>query len=171
MIARVSPPADLVVATAVEHDRRWIGDRLTERWHSTEIVSRGRLVDARGLPAVVARTGGERVGLATYRLDERECELVTLDSFLPGAGVGSALLARVAEIAREHGCARMWLTTTNDNISALRFYQRRGLRLVAVHRDAIRQARLLKPSVPELGADGIPIRDELELELPLRFDG
>jgi hypothetical protein len=56
--------------------------------------------------------------------------------------------------------------TTNDNLRALRFYQRR-LRPLAVHRDAIARSRALKPSIPEVGVDGIPLRHELELELPL----
>jgi hypothetical protein len=58
--------------------------------------------------------------------------------------------------------------TTNDNLGALRFYQRRGLRLVALHVGAVAESRRLKPSIPEVGHDGIPIRDELELELELR---
>jgi Acetyltransferase (GNAT) family len=68
---------------------------------------------------------------------------------------------------REAGCRRVWLITTNDNLRALRFYQRRGFRLVAVHPDALARSRELKPSIPEIGLDGIPLRDELELELLL----
>jgi hypothetical protein len=55
----------------------------------------------------------------------------------------------------------------DDNTNALRFYQRRGMRLAGLHRDAIAGSRRLKPEIPETGADGIPIRDELELELVL----
>ena len=61
----------------------------------------------------------------------------------------------------------MWLITTNDNLNALRFYQGRGFRLVAVHPGAVEASRRLKPQIPELGSFGIPIRDELELELSL----
>jgi hypothetical protein len=59
------------------------------------------------------------------------------------------------------------LITTNDNTHALRFYQRRGLQLAALHRNAIEESRRLKPEIPQHGADGIPLRDELELELVL----
>jgi hypothetical protein len=59
------------------------------------------------------------------------------------------------------------LITTNDNIDAIRFYQRRGMRLVAVHRDAVDDARRAKPSIPMIGEYGIPIHDELEFELQL----
>jgi ribosomal protein S18 acetylase RimI-like enzyme len=82
-------------------------------------------------------------------------------------GVGSALLERVAAEARSRSCRRLWLITTNDNLNALGFYQRRGLRLVALRRDAIAEARKLKPEISAVGAQGIPIRDDIELELAL----
>jgi RimJ/RimL family protein N-acetyltransferase len=87
------------------------------------------------------------VGLATIDICDRQCELVTLDAFHEGQGVGSLLLNAVTEEARRHECRRLWLITTNDNLGALRFYQRRGLRLVAVHRGAVDEARSLKPSI------------------------
>ena len=86
----------------------------------------------------------------------------------PRVGAGTALIEAVAGAARAAGCARLWLITTNDNLRALRFYQRRGFRLAALHRDALARSRELKPSIAEIGLDGIPLRDELELELDLR---
>jgi ribosomal protein S18 acetylase RimI-like enzyme len=59
------------------------------------------------------------------------------------------------------------LLTTNDNLHALRFYQRRGFRLAALYPGALAEARKLKPSIPETGYHGIPIRDEIELEMSL----
>ena len=62
---------------------------------------------------------------------------------------------------------RLWLITTNDNTDALRFYLRRGFVLVAVHRDAVTYARQsIKPELPLVGYHQIPLRDEIELELP-----
>jgi GNAT superfamily N-acetyltransferase len=95
------------------------------------------------------------------------CELVTLDAVVPGQGVGSGLLRAVTEEARACGSSRLWLITSNDNLDAVRFYQRRGLRLVAVHRGAVDEARRLNPSIPLIGDLGIPLHDELELELNL----
>ena len=77
------------------------------------------------------------------------------------------MLAAVAEEAVRRGARRLWLITRNDNLDALRFYQRRGMRLCAIHRDAIDQARLVKPSNPLVGNFGIAIPDELELDLRL----
>jgi ribosomal protein S18 acetylase RimI-like enzyme len=147
-------------------DREWATRRLRDLW-GEGVVSRGRLLDATALPGFVAEEDGEPAGLLTYRIDGGDCEVVTINAFPRGAGVGTALMEAVAAAARDAGCRRVWLITTNDNLRALRFYQRRGFRLAALHRDALDRSRELKPSIPEVGLDGIPLRDELELELTL----
>ena len=119
-------------------------------------------------PALVARLDGERIGLLTYHVDAEGLEVVTLDSLREGLGVGHALLDAAEAEARRRGCRRFWLVTTNDNLRALGFYQRRGMRLVALRPGAMDEARLtVKPQLAEIGNDGIPLRDELELELAL----
>lgn len=142
---------------------------MVRHWGETDyVLSRGRVLHPAELPgycAVGAR--GRRLGLATYELAGPECQLVTLHALRPYRGIGTALLATVRQTAVAHGCHRLWLITTNDNLDALRFYQRRGLQLVAVHRDLREVAQRLKPSLPLLGEHGIPIRDELELEMRL----
>jgi ribosomal protein S18 acetylase RimI-like enzyme len=147
-------------------DRDWARAKLHGLWGET-VVSRGRVQDATVLPGFVAEQGGNPVGLLTYRVDGDDCEVVTIDAFPQGGGAGTALIDAAAAAAREAGCRRVWLITTNDNLRALRFYQRRGFHLVAVHRDALARSRELKPSIPEVGMDGIPLRDELELEFTL----
>jgi ribosomal protein S18 acetylase RimI-like enzyme len=95
-------------------------------------------------------------------------EVLTLHSQVEGAGAGSALLAAAAALARRRGCRRLWLVTTNDNLHALGFYQRRGLRLRAVHAGAVDRDRALKPEIAAVNPDNrIPLHDLLELELPL----
>jgi ribosomal protein S18 acetylase RimI-like enzyme len=148
-------------------DLPWLETLFAERWGGNVSVSRGVAHDTTALPGVIALFDEQRVGVATYRITGRDCELVTLDSVRDGAGVGTALVDAVARAARAEGAERLWLITTNDNLRALRFYQRYGFDLVAVHRDAVARSRALKPSIPEIGLDGIPIRHELELELPL----
>lgn len=149
-------------------DQSWIAGVLIERWGATTVVSRGRSHDAAQLPALVAEAGGERVGLATYCVEDDRCELVSLDALVPRLGVGSALLAAAKEVAEVEGCRRLWLITSNDNLDALRFYQRRGLRLVAVHPGAVDRAREIKPGIPETGLFGIALHDELELAMTFR---
>ncbi|WP_433173551.1 GNAT family N-acetyltransferase [Actinoallomurus sp. CA-150999] len=148
-------------------DVTWVREVFTERWGGVTSVSRGVAHNTTAIPGFVAHLDADRAGVATYRVGGRECELVTLDSVREGVGVGTALVDAVAGAARAAGVGRLWLVTTNDNLRALRFYQRYGFDLVAVHRDAVARSRALKPSIPEVGLDGIPIRHELELELPL----
>ncbi len=142
-------PADLAEAP-------WVAAQLQDAWGDDEtMLSRGLAHDATRLPALLAVDGSEILGLAVYRVADHETELVALDAVVPGRGAVSALLAAVVELARAAGCRRLWLITTNDNLDALRFYQRRGLRLAAVHRGAVDAARRVKPEIPEIGADGI----------------
>ena len=148
-------------------EREWVRRTLEELWSDGIVVSRGTVHEPSTLRGFVAEADGKPVGLLTYRIEAGECEVVTIDAFPEGAGAGTAMLEAVAVVAREEGCRRVWLITTNDNLRALRFYQRRGFHLVAVHPNALARSRELKPSIPEIGLDGIPLRDELELELSL----
>lgn len=155
----------LSIRALAEQDRNWLRALLTQRWHSPRIVTRGRIHQADSLPGFVAESGNGPVGVVTCRLEADQCEVVTLDSLIEGQGVGTALLTAVRDAARSAGCHRLWLITTNDNLRALRFYQKRGFVLAALHRDALQVSRKLKPEIPDIGTDGIPLRDEIELEL------
>ena len=153
-----------VIRELVDSDRAWAAGVLCEHWGSPQIVTRGVVHEADRLHGLVAWRGGERVGLATYRIDALRCELVSLNALLEKQGLGTALLSAVTQAARAAGCRRLWLVTTNDNTAALRFYQKRGFRIVAVHRNALAESRRLKPEMPLIGSDGIPLCDEIELE-------
>jgi GNAT superfamily N-acetyltransferase len=127
----------------------------------------GELVHPLDHPAPVAETaGGQLLGMLTYvpGRDWTQCENLTLHAGEQWHGTGTALVEAVRLLARRPGCTRLWVTTTNDNVDALRFYQRRGFRLVRVHRGAVDRSRAgLKPDIPRVGAYGIPKR-EIELE-------
>jgi GNAT superfamily N-acetyltransferase len=143
-------------------------DHLVSKWGSTVVASHGRLHDLRELPALAVRGRGRLLGLAFYTIEQRECELVAIDALEPGHGVGAALLEAAIGTARTEGCSRLWLVTTNDNTHAMRFYQRHGMRLVAAYPGAADLARAaLKPEIPVVGQDGIPIHDEIEFEIRL----
>jgi GNAT superfamily N-acetyltransferase len=145
-------------------ERPWLESFLDEHWGGADMLMRGELHDLRGASAIVATQDGNRVGLLTYLVRGDSCEITSLDSLIGGQGVGTALLAEVGRIARMHRCRRLHVVTTNDNVDALRFYQKRGFVLSELRRDAITHGRRLKPTIAWLGAYGIPLRDELELE-------
>jgi DNA-3-methyladenine glycosylase I len=148
-------------------DSAWVAHFVTEQWGANIVVVHDIVYHPASLPGFVAWQGGERIGLVTYQLDDDACEIVTLDSLCPGIGVAAALRKAVRRVAQEAGCRRLWLVTTNDNLEALRFYQKRGFVLVAVHRNVLERSRRLKPEIPRVGLHGIPLRDEIELEMAL----
>ena len=146
-------------------DHEWVTQFLKEYWGSTEMVTRGRIHKANELPGFTALQDDKAIGLVTYVIEGEECEITSLNSLVEEMGIGSALISAVVEVAKSARCNRLWLITTNNNLKALHFYQKRGLSLVAVYPNAIEQTRRLKPEIPLVGGDGIPIRDEIELEL------
>jgi ribosomal protein S18 acetylase RimI-like enzyme len=129
-------------------------------------VRKDELVDVLDRPALGAFVDGELAGVSTYSVDATVAELVALAVASPyrRRGLGAALVDAALEAAAAGGAARMWLVTTNDNLEALALYQRRGFRIVEIRRDAVDRARLLKASIPETGAHGIALHDELVLE-------
>jgi len=150
---------------AREDSDRPIVERFLSGRHSRRVARRGRLEDSLAHPALVAERDGELAGVVTYIVDGDSCEVLTLHAAERFVGVGTALLAAVEELASDAGCRRLWLITTNDNVDALRFYQRRGFRLVALDAGAVDDSRVrLKPEIPRVGEHGIDLRDELVLE-------
>lgn len=148
-------------------DHEWVANFLVAQAGSTRVVSRGRLHHADQLPGFLALADGTPGGLLTYRVADRELEVVTLHAAHPGRGLGSRLLEAAREHARHLGCRRLWLITTNDNEPAIQFYRRRGMILIAVHRHAVGESRKLKPEIPLIGVGGTPIEDEIEFEFRL----
>jgi ribosomal protein S18 acetylase RimI-like enzyme len=154
-----------------DDDREWIRQLVRDAWGAPIVVTRGKIHRPDLLPGFIAELDGYREGLLTYSMNGSEIEVVTLNSQIEARGIGSALINRMKRDASEQRCNRLWLITTNDNLKAIRFYQKRGFVLVAVHRNAIEISRSLKPEIPVVGIDGIPIRDEIEMELPLSISG
>ena len=146
-------------------DRDWARQKMVENWGAEIVVAHGAVFKPADLPGFVAEAERELIGLLTYHIEGPVCEIVTLDSWREGLGVGTALIEAAKQTAARAGCWRLWLVTTNDNTHALHFYQRRGFTLAAVRINTIQQSRKLKPEIPLTGEDGIPIRDEIELEI------
>jgi ribosomal protein S18 acetylase RimI-like enzyme len=159
--------SDFPIRAIETSDRNWVSAFVKSHWGSEIVVAKGRVIRPAELDGFAAFKGKEPLGLLTYRIDGRVCEIVTLDSTAEGAGIGTALVDAAKKIAKTKGCKRLWLITINDNLNALRFYQKRGFRLIALYPNALEASRKLKPEIPLKASNGIPIRDELELELDL----
>jgi N-acetylglutamate synthase-like GNAT family acetyltransferase len=136
-------------------------------WGSENIVSKGKVTNASEISRVLVKdTKGEILGLATFLINNKDnsCELVSINARDTGKGIGSKLIKKVEEIAKERKVEKIWLVTTNDNYEAAVFYIKKGYRLVKVHKDALDVSRKLKPQIPLKGKHNIFLQDEWEFE-------
>lgn len=149
-------------------NRAMVNQFFTNHWGSPQMVVSTGIYNCSELDGFAAVENGSRiVGLITFVICGNECEIISLDSIMENRGVGSALLHEAETWARQQGCTAVQLITTNDNLHALRFYQKRGYQIIGVFPNAVDKARQIKPSIPKTSPDGIPIRDELLLVKPL----
>jgi N-acetylglutamate synthase-like GNAT family acetyltransferase len=155
------------VTELTDDDRKWVKERTELLFGGDFVVSREVVHDPHKLPGFIAAEGPERVGLVTYNIADGSCEVVTIDALCQFMGIGTELLETVEAAARAAGCTRLWAITTNDNLDAQRFFQKRGFVISEVRLGTMAKIRLLKPNIPEEGCYGIPIRDEIEFERPL----
>ena len=141
---------------------------IVECWHGESVVGHEEEMFPAQHAGFVALRDGEITGHVTYRGDGDRCEITTIQAFPRQGGVGSMLMDAVLEAARDEGYRVVWLTTTNDNLDAIRFYQRRGFRIIRVRPGAVDRAReTMKPELPDIGMYGIRMSDELDLFLEL----
>jgi ribosomal protein S18 acetylase RimI-like enzyme len=148
-------------------DRTMLEDLLRLRWSDGTIFVRGRLLSPQDVEAFGAYFEGRLQGVVTWRVEEGTLYMLTMNNVTDRRGVSTALLDAMLAMGREKGFPFMRALLTNDNWPGFRFYQRRGFRIVAVHPGVVDMMRKIKPSIPETGVEGIPMRDEIELEIVL----
>ncbi|MDD6772295.1 MAG: GNAT family N-acetyltransferase [Inconstantimicrobium porci] len=152
------------ITKITDKNRNEINDFIKKQWFSTTMAIRGELFDMAVLPGFVCYENNEIIGLVTYRFDGKDCEVMSLDSLKENCGIGTALMNKVYEEAKKSGCKKLKLITTNDNLNAIKFYQKRGFDMTFIYVNAVKAARKIKPSIPEKGDYDIPIRHEIEFE-------
>jgi GNAT superfamily N-acetyltransferase len=151
----------VIIRSTEEKDHADVHQLLTDRWTAPEIMLDNEMFDASRLPGHVAYDGDELVGLVTLIKRGGEWEILTLDSISRWGGVGSQLLDAVATEARTQSVPRLTVRTSNDNLDAFRFYQRRGFRLEKIGQGVIDRERERNPGIPLRGDYGIEIHDEV----------
>src|SRR5579871_4883760 len=157
-------PTLRVAAPTGDSDRAFLHRLWLDAWSGDVVVGGGREWHLDEVDSLIAWYGADPVASASYHVDgagDTNAELVSIATLAPARrhGAASALLTGVEQACAKAGAKRLTLTTTNDNLDALRFYQKRGYRIVAVHPGAVDEARVMKPTIPEIGHAGIPIRD------------
>lgn len=150
-----------------ESIRPMVNKFIAEHWFSTVMVVRGHAVDMTHLDGFVVLEDEHIVGLITYKIENNECEIMSLDSLIENRGIGTSLVNKVISVARCAGCCRVRVITTNDNMRAISFYQKRGFDMAQLYRNSLEAARAIKPSIPLIGNENIPLRHELEFEYKL----
>jgi ribosomal protein S18 acetylase RimI-like enzyme len=139
---------------------------LNETWGSPYLAVNGKLWDSRTMPGLVAvGTDNNVIGYLLYEFHDGVCEIMVLESVVQNTGVATALVNEVKQIAKAGGMNKIIVQTSNDNTHAFRFYQRRGFTIREVRLGAMDEARRLKPVIPLIGEEGIPLRDEIEFEI------
>lgn len=151
-----------------ENNRNEVNQILINEWEATDIIIRGKIIDGTKLDGFLAIKDNKIIGLITYIMEENECEICSLNSFIENKGIGTNLINTVIQYAKTNKCLRVKLITTNDNIRGLEFYQRRGFLLSNIYKNAIENSRKIKPQIPLFADNGLPIRDEIEFELILK---
>ncbi len=147
-----------------ETDNDWVESIVSKLWGSKKILSKDKIYEVVTLPGFITEQNNQSVGFILYAIEGNECEIVAVYSAIERRGIGTKLIRLVKEIVKKNNCKRIWLQTTNDNTQALRFYQKREFIIAAIRPNAIEAQRKIK-HIPLVGNDGIPIRDEIELEL------
>ena len=147
--------------------RKIVDDFILKHWFTMQMVVHSESINLGEADGWYAFDNDEITGLITYRIVRNEMEILSLDSLKENKGIGTSLLNKAVEAATNSGCSRIMLITTNDNLNALQFYQKRGFDIVKLHINAVEQSRKIKPEIPLIGFNGIPIRHEIELEMNL----
>lgn len=144
--------------------RNLVNQFLIDNWLSTDISLRGEIIDGTKVDGFLLQEENTIIGLITYTFFGDICEIVSLDSKRENIGIGTALLEEIEKVAIDNKCKKIRLITTNDNMRALQFYQKRGYCLTKLYLNAMEEVRKVKPNVPVIGDNDIPLRDEIELE-------
>ena len=159
--------ARTILRPLIPTDINLVLQKTIESWGAATVVVHEAMYRPADLPGFGIFIGDEILGLLTYQIDNNSCEIITLNSWQEGKGIGSALLSEVKLTAIQSGCRRLWLVTTNDNTLALNFYQKRGFIIAGIWINSLESSRRIKPEIPLLGYGGIPLRDEIDLEMLL----
>lgn len=138
-----------------------------EHWDAEFVVAHETVFHPENVSGFIALDDNDWLGLVTYTFLDTDCEIVSIDSLRVNQGIGTALVEKVVEEAKANLCRRVHVTTTNDNLQALGFYQKRGFQLCELRVNALEGTRKFKPEIPLIGENEIPLRDEIELEMML----
>lgn len=72
-----------------------------EHWGSSEMVISSGIYRCENLDGFIFEENDQIVGLITYVIKGNEIEIISLDSILEGKGIGTALIEKVENVAKQ----------------------------------------------------------------------
>jgi len=162
---KILEKGDIMIIQIIDNSvRDEVAKFINKNANNGTMVSKGRRHKIEELPGFVVFEKNKITGIVTYDIEDRACEIISLDSFIENRGLGTKLIEKVTEVAKNVNCNRVWLVTTNDNTRAIGFYQKRGFEMKAFYPNSVSYARELKPEIPKIGLNNIPLKHEIEFE-------
>lgn len=144
-----------------EREKAKIRGLVKRFWGEEEQLSFDKKLNVTDLPAFVAQTDEGIVGFASFAETDDAIIVVAL-AILPqyqNTGMGKSLISKIETEARKLRKKRLLVSTSNDNLPALSFYQALGFQIYEAKPDVIAEKH--GGLIPGIG--GIPLRDELRL--------
>jgi len=157
----------ITIRLTTPDDGEMVSQLMEDHWGGEPLVVRAENFYPSKLEGILALSEDKIIGFLFFDIQDQTCEIIVIDVFDKFKGVGTTLINKLKIIAKDKDCNRIYLTTHNDNLDALRFYQRREFHICAIHIDSVKEGRKMKPEIPMTGDYDIPIRDEIDLELLL----
>lgn len=149
-------------------DQNWIKELFQKEWFSDKVISQGRIYQYKNLQGFIAVYQNKRVGLITYTIkNEKILEIISINSLKKNIGIGTEFVNHITKFAKSRQIDKIEVVTTNDNLKALKFYQKCGFKIMTVNVNIMREYRKIKPEIPLKAENGILIRDEFILQKKL----
>lgn len=146
-------------------DRTLVDEFIRQQWYTTTMMIRGKEVDMTQTEGFYVKEQEDIIGLITYLVSDDVLEVTSLNSLRENQGIGSKLVDAVIREAKDRKLKKILVVTTNDNINAIKFYQKRGFDMARLYHNALDISRKIKPEIPLIGDHSIPLRHEIEFEL------
>jgi N-acetylglutamate synthase-like GNAT family acetyltransferase len=146
-------------------DRTLVDEFIRQQWYTTTMIIRGKEIDMTQTEGFYVKEQEDIIGLITYFVSDDVLEVISLNSLRENQGIGTKLVDAVIREAKDRKLKKILVVTTNDNINAIKFYQKRGFDMACLYHNALDISRKIKPEIPLIGDHSIPLRHEIEFEL------
>jgi ribosomal protein S18 acetylase RimI-like enzyme len=147
-------------------ERKKIQEFVKKFWGEQEQLTFNKKFTVAKLPAYVAKYRNTIIGFISFA-EVNDAIIIVALGILPkyqNAGIGKSLIKKVETEDKKLGKKKLLVSTSNDDLPALAFYQSLGFQIYEVKPNIIAQKHgsVLK------GINGLPIRDELRLQKILK---